>query len=62
VDLWGLLGGLAIAVIAVVAVEDPTLQWILLGAASLDVVVTPSLLGLAIEQGDAESGPGWSSD
>jgi hypothetical protein len=51
-----------IAVVAVVAVEDPTLQWILLGAASLDVVVTPSLLGLAIEQGDAESGPGWSSD
>jgi len=60
--LVGLSGGLAIAVVAVVAIEDPTVRWMMLGVAALDAVVTPYLLGLAIGHGETESGSGWSSD
>lgn len=60
--LVGLSGGLAMAVVAVVAVEDPTVQWILLGGAALDAVITPYILGMVVEQDQTENSTGWTDD
>lgn len=47
----GLFGGLSIAVVAVLFMEG-TLRLLLLGFAVADVVVTPYILGKAVEQAD----------
>jgi hypothetical protein len=59
--LVGLSGGLAIGVIAVLFIEDPTVRWVMLGIAALDVVVTPYILGLVARQETGDSTE-WSGD
>jgi hypothetical protein len=59
--LVGFVGGLSIAVVAVLFVEPP-LTWLLLGVAVLDVLVTPYVLGRAIERQEIDDTTGWSGN
>ena len=52
-SLMGLSSGLIVAVVAIFFV-DPPLTWLLLGIAVLDVIATPYILGLAIEQQEGD--------
>ena len=48
-SLMGLSSGLIVAVVAIFFVEPP-LTYLMLGIAVLDVIATPYILGLAMEQ------------
>ena len=48
-SLVGLMGGIMIAVIAVLFLEG-TLMWLALGIAVLDVILTPYLLKMSVEE------------
>ena len=49
-SLLGIVSGTLIGVVAIVFLDGP-IRWLLLGIAAIDAVLTPYILGLAIEEG-----------
>lgn len=54
--LVGLAGFVAIAVVAVFAVDDPTVQAVVLGVGVVDLIATPYILGRLVESAEESSG------
>ncbi|MFC7057852.1 hypothetical protein [Halovenus salina] len=52
--LLGLMSSLTIVVVAVLFVDDALLTALMVGIAAVDAVVTPYVLGLAIENAESE--------
>lgn len=60
--LLGLSGGLMIATVAVLFIDDPTTTYLALGFAVLDVIVTPYVLGRVATERNSDDGLGQSHD
>lgn len=59
--LVGLAGSALIATVAVLVFEG-VLLWLLLGIAVLDLLVTPYMLGVAVEGGRGDNTTEWGDD
>lgn len=55
-SLLGLFSATMVVVVAVLFV-DGMIRWLMLGIAALDLVMTPYILGLAVEQEQADEEP-----
>lgn len=54
--LVGLAGFVATAAIAVFAVDDPTVQAVVLGVGVVDLIATPYIIGRLVESAEESSG------
>jgi hypothetical protein len=54
--LVGLAGFVGIAVVAVFAIDDPTVQAVALGVGVVDLIATPYILGRLVESAEESSG------